>query len=57
LSTLSDHELTQLAELGRRIKLSLECDTSGTGVPCRTDRLEAVKDMKKYLEIHDYMVV
>ena len=52
-NTLTEEELVELAELGRKIRLSLSCDANGTGVPCRTDRLEAVKDMAQYLEIHE----
>ena len=56
-NTLTDSELEQLAELGKSIRGGLECDLNDTGVPCRTDRLWVVEDMKKYLEIHDYYIV
>ena len=52
-NTLTEEELVELAELGRKIQLDLACDINGTGVPPRTDRLEAVKNMARYLEIHD----
>ena len=49
-SFLSDHELKQLAELGKDIIVSLECDINDMDVNCRTDRLEAVEKMKEYLK-------
>ncbi len=49
---LSPAELRELATLGEKIRASLACDANGTGVPCRTDRLFAVKLMKRYLAIH-----
>lgn len=55
-STLTAKDKTALAKLGRDISIGLSCNLNGSGIPCRTDRLEAVKDMKKYLEIHDYTV-
>jgi hypothetical protein len=55
-SFLSDHELKQLAELGKSIIVSLECDVNQSGVPCRTDRLEAVEKMKEYLKLHSYKI-
>ena len=48
--------MVELAELGKRIVVGLECDANGSGVPCRSDRLAVVQDMKLYLEIHDYTV-
>lgn len=54
--TLSEKDLDELKELGNKISASLDCDINGYGVPCRTDRFEAIKLMKKYLEIHDYKV-
>jgi len=56
-NTLSEKELETLAGLGEKIKSCLDCNINGYGVPCRTDRLEAVKLMKKYLEIHDLEVL
>ena len=52
-NTLTEEDLVELAELGTKIQLGLSCDANGTGMPCRTDRLEAVKNMVRYLEIHD----
>ena len=53
---LSDHELKQLAELGKSIIVSLECDVNQSGVPCRTDRLYAVEKMIAYLKLHSYKI-
>ena len=55
-TTLTDEDVQELAKLGDLIKKSLSCDINCTGVPCVTDRLEAVADMIKYLEIHCYAV-
>ena len=52
-SFLSDHELKQLAELGKSIIVSLNCDINQSGVPCRTDRLASVRYMIEYLYIHN----
>ncbi len=49
--SLTTEEVIELAELGRRILLSLSCDANGEGLPCRTDRFEAMGDMIKYLNI------
>ena len=57
--TLSNKEIKRLNKLGEDISISLNLDLtdlSNIGIPCRTDRLEAVKDMKEYLEIHNYKV-
>jgi len=53
---LTDSDMAELAELGEKIQLDLSCDVNGEGVPCRTDRLEAVKNMVAYLRLHDYQV-
>ena len=53
---LSDIEIEELFRLGDDIKKDLSCDANGTGIPCRTDRLSAVENMKRYLEIHNYDV-
>ena len=53
---LTDLEMVQLAELGKRIQLGLSCDANGEGVPCRTDRLDVVGNMIKYLQLHDYVI-
>ena len=55
-SLLTAQEQEELFRLGEDIQKDLSCDANGTGVPCRTDRLEAVSNMKRYLEIHDYDV-
>ena len=51
--TLNKKEIKRLIELGKRIQLGLSCDINGQGIPCRTDRLQAVEDMKEYLSIHN----
>ncbi len=51
---MSDHlnkkEIDQLLDLFNKIKLDLSDDS----FPTRTNRLEAVENMKKVLEIHNY---
>ena len=49
---LTDREVKRLIFLGKNIRLNLSCNINGTGFPCRSDRLSAVKLMKKYLIIH-----
>ena len=53
---MSDHlnkkEVDQLMDLFNKIKLDLSDDS----FPTRTNRLEAVENMKKVLEIHNYVV-
>ena len=51
--TLNKKEIKKLIELGKKIQLGLSCDINGQGIPCRTERLQAVEDMKEYLSIHD----
>jgi len=51
--TLSDAEVKRLAELGKKIMLSLSCDINAEGMPCRTDRLTAVFLMKEYVRISE----
>jgi len=53
---LTDKEMTELGSLGYCIIDSLMCEANGPHMPCRTDRLTAVEDMKRYLEIHGYKV-
>ena len=53
---LNKKELKKLKNLGIKIQSSLSCDINSYGVPCRTDRFEAIKNMKEYLEIHDFKV-
>ena len=53
---LSNIEIEKLEKLGDDIQKDLSCDANGIGIPCRTDRLSAVENMKRYLEIHGYNV-
>tara|TARA_R100000306_G_C4365045_1_gene137218 strand:+ start:212 stop:394 length:183 start_codon:yes stop_codon:yes gene_type:complete len=55
-NTLTDNDLKRLAELGKGIKLGLECNINDSGVPCLTDRLDAIEGMKEYLELHDHII-
>ena len=52
-NTLSNKEIKRLIELGKSIRLCLECDINGQGIPCRTDRLASVRYMIEYLNIHN----
>ena len=54
---LTAQEQEELFRLGDDIQKDLSCDANGTGIPCRTDRLSAVENMKRYLEIHVYDVI
>ena len=56
VDTLTNKEVDELVKLGKDIQAGLSCDANGTGEPCRTDRLDAVSNMKRYLEIHNYDV-
>jgi len=47
---LNDKEVNQLTDLFDKIKL----DLSAHGFPTRTNRLEAVENMKKVIQIHGY---
>ena len=49
---LDKKEVGQLMDLFNKIKL----DLSDSSFPTRTNRLEAVENMKKVLEIHNYVV-
>ena len=49
---LSDKEVEKLMDLFNKIKLDLSDDS----FPTRTNRLEAVENMKKVLEIHNYEI-
>ena len=51
-SILSNQEQEQLVKLFNDIKL----DLTVTDFPTRTNRLEAVENMKKILEIHNYEI-
>ena len=51
---LSDEEQKRLAVLGELITKSLACNINDSKcIPCRTDRLEAVKLMKEYVKINE----
>ena len=49
---LTDREVDRLLDLFNKIKL----DLSDNSFPTRTNRLEAVENMKKVLEIHNYEI-
>ena len=49
---LTDKEVDKLMDLFNKIKLDLSDDS----FPTRTNRLEAVENMKKVLEIHNYVI-
>ena len=49
---LTNREVDSLLDLFNKIKL----DLSDTSFPTRTNRLEAVENMKKVLEIHNYEI-
>ena len=49
---LDNKEVDQLMDLFNKIKL----DLSDTSFPTRTNRLEAVENMKKVLDIHNYEI-
>ena len=55
-NTLTNQEQEELFRLGDDIQKDLSCDANGTGIPCRTDRLSAVENMKRYIEIHGYKI-
>ena len=49
---LTEKEVNKLLDLFDKIKM----DLSDNSFPTRTNRLEAVENMKKVLEIHNYVV-
>ena len=49
---LTERQVNKLIDLFDKIKLDLSDDS----FPTRTNRLEAVENMKKVLEIHNYVV-
>ena len=49
---LTNREVDRLLDLFNKIKL----DLSDNSFPTRTNRLEAVENMKKVLEIHNYEI-
>ena len=56
---LSKKEIKQLNKLGNSIRMSLDLnwtDLNDIGIPCRTDRFQAIKDMISYLKIHNIEV-
>jgi|TARA_B100000029_G_scaffold422006_1_gene428494 hypothetical protein len=53
---LTDKQVDKLIDLGPKIQMGLECNLNGTGLPCRTDRLDAVDNMIKYVKLHGYKV-
>ena len=61
-NVLCDIEVEALKDLGGKITFCLKCNYnfspphSEFGLPCQTDRNEAVRLMKRYLEIHGYTV-
>ena len=55
-SILNSQEQEELFRLGDDIQKDLSCDANGIGIPCRTDRLSAVENMKRYIEIHGYKI-
>lgn len=56
-NVLTDDDIVELVDLGKMIQMGLSCDANGTGLPCRTDRLEAVRNMVKYLRLHELLVI
>ena len=53
---LNAQEQEELFRLGDDIQKDLSCDANGGEGPCRTDRLSAVENMKRYLEIHGFKI-
>ena len=59
MDTLNKKEIEMLNKLGKDISLSLDLDNTdlnNIGIPSRTNRLQAVKDMIEYLKIHDLRI-
>jgi hypothetical protein len=59
MDTLNKKEIKMLNKLGKDIRLSLDLnktDLNNIGIPSRTNRLQAVKDMIEYLKIHDLRI-
>ena len=59
MDTLNKKEIKKLNKLGKDIMLSLDLnktDLNNIGIPSRTNRLQAVKDMIEYLKIHDLRI-
>ena len=55
-NTLTTKEVKKLVKLGTNIVMGLECNINSTGLPCRTDRLDAVGNMIEYLTIHGFNI-
>ena len=58
-NTLNKKEMKRLNKLGKSISISLDLrltDLNGIGIPSRTNRLQAVKDMIEYLKVHDLRI-
>jgi len=53
LHVLSEQEQRRLIVLGREIVMCLACNAHGNRLPCRTDRLEAVRLMQEYIYINE----
>jgi len=56
MSTFNNKEWLKLRDLGAKIITDLSENINGDGVPGKTSRFEAVKNMITYLELHDYKV-
>lgn len=56
MDLLNEGEIKELIRLGKNIIQSLSCNANDIAFPCRTDRLQAIESMKKYLEIHGYVI-
>jgi hypothetical protein len=56
MNAFNDKEWQELAELGHKIIIDLSANPNGDGVPGRNSRFEAISNMVKYLELHNYEV-
>ena len=56
-NVLTDEKVEELVELGKQIQMDLSCDANGYGLPCKTDRFEAIRNMIRYLEIHHMKII
>lgn len=59
MSVLSPEEQRRISNLGIAIRRNLSCETACAEpiIPCHTCRMEALREMMEYLEIHDYIVM
>jgi len=58
-NTLNKKEIKQLNKLGKQITISLDLnktDLNNIGVPSKSNRHQAVKDMIEYLKIHNLRI-